>query len=146
MKDVHSTFKEMGLTQAEGQKLMDLYGKEIVRAETAPYQVWQETQEKWRTEIRNDPDIGGKLDQVRETVARAIDGLGDPKLAREFREAMDYTGAGNNPAFIRAFYKLASMVTEGKAAPAGGPSPAARPQGARPSLAQSMYPGLPTAG
>jgi len=123
---------------------MDLYGKELVEAETAPFRVWQETQEKWRTEIRNDPDIGGKLDQVRETVSRAIDGLGDPKLAREFKEAMNYTGAGNNPAFIRAFYKLAQMVTEGKAVPAGGPSPAARPGGARPSLAQAMYPGLPS--
>ena len=146
MKDVHSTFKEMGLSQAEGQKLMDLYLKEVADSESAPYRVWQEQQEKWRTEIRNDPDIGGKLDQVRETVARAIDGLGDPKLAREFREAMDYTGAGNNPAFIRTFYRLASMVTEGKAVPAGGPSPAARPGGARPSLAQSMYPSLPSQG
>jgi hypothetical protein len=143
---VHSTFKEMGLSQTEGQKLMDLYMKEVVESETAPYRVWQETQEKWRTEIRNDPDIGGKLDRVRETVSRAIDGLGDPKLAKEFREAMDFTGAGNNPAFIRAFYKLASLVTEGKAAPAGGPSPAARPQGGRPSVATAMYPNLPSQG
>jgi hypothetical protein len=146
MKDVHGTFRELGLNQAQGQKLMDLYMKQVVEAETAPYRVWQETQEKWRTEIRNDPEIGGKLDRVRETVSRAIDGLGDPKLAREFKEAMDFTGAGNNPAFIRAFYKLAQMVTEGKAAPAGGPSPAARPGGARPSLASAMYPGLPSQG
>jgi hypothetical protein len=146
MKDVHSTFKELGLTQADGQRLMDLYGKELVEAETAPYRVWQETQEKWRTEIKADPDLGGKLDQVRETVSRALDSLGDPKLTREFKEAMEFTGAGNNPAFIRAFYKMASMITEGKAAPAGQPSPAARPGGARPSLAQSMYPQLPSAG
>jgi hypothetical protein len=146
MKDVHSTFKELGLTQAEGQRLMDLYGKEIAEAETAPYRVWQDQQEKWRSEIQTDPEIGGKLDQVRETVARAIDGLGDPKLAREFREAMEFTGAGNNPAFIRAFYKLSQKVTEGKAAVGGQPLPAAARPGARPSLAQSMYPGLPSAG
>ena len=52
---MHSTFKEMGLTQAEGQKLMDLYLKEVADSESAPYRVWQEQQEKWRTEIRNDP-------------------------------------------------------------------------------------------
>lgn len=146
MGDVHSTFKEMGLTQAQGQKLMDLYMKEVVESETAPYRVWQETQEKWRSEIKADPDIGGKLDRVKEVTSRALDTLGDPKLAREFKEAMDFTGAGNNPAFIRAFYRLSLMVTEGKAVPAGGPSPAARPQGARPSLASAMYPGLPSAG
>jgi len=143
MESVYSAFKNLNLSQEQGQYLMDLYGKEIAEAENAPYQIWRDTQEEWRNEIKNDPHLGGKLDEVRATVARAIDGLGDPKLAQDFRVAMDFTGAGNNPAFIRTFYKLAQMVTEGRPATGGGPSPAARPQGGKPaSLAQAMYPHL----
>ena len=145
LKEAHAKFKELNLSQEQAQGLMDLYGQKIKEAEDSPYKLWMETQEKWRDEIKADPEIGGKLDQVKTTVARAIDGLGDPKLAADFRQAMDFTGAGNNPAFIRTFYKLALMVTEGRPATAGRPSPAAAPSGGKPSsLAAAMYPHLPT--
>ncbi|HEX4919320.1 MAG TPA: hypothetical protein VFV92_01095 [Candidatus Bathyarchaeia archaeon] len=143
MKGVHETFKELNLSQDGAQKIMDLYNKEVVEAQEGPYKLWQETQDKWRTEIMQDPELGGKLDQVKATVARAIDGLGDPKLATEFRAAMDFTGAGNNPAFIRAFYKLASKLTEGGAAAGGGPAGSGTPGGNKPpSVAQALYPNL----
>jgi hypothetical protein len=58
---------------------------------------------------------------------------------------MDLTGAGDNPAFIKAFWKLSQHVVEGKPAPGGGPSPhgqVAVGQAQRPSIAQAMYPSL----
>jgi len=144
MEAVNAKFKDMNLSQAQGQELMDLYGKELVEAENGPYKLWEETQQKWRDEIKADPELV-RLDQVKTTVARAIDGLGDPKLAREFREAMDFTGAGNNPAFIRAFYRMAQRLSEGGPHPTGGPSPAARPGAGGPvSIARAMYPKLPS--
>jgi hypothetical protein len=107
--------------------------------------VWQETQEQWVKEVKADPELGPRLNEVKTTISRAIDGLNNPKLARDFREAMDFTGAGNNPAFIRAFYKLAQMVTEGGHVAGGGPSAAGQKRaGEMPSAAQAMYPNLPT--
>lgn len=136
-------FKSMGLTQEQGQQLVDFYTKHTTEAANAPYNTWNEMQENWVKEVKSDPQIGHRLNEVKTTISRAIDGLGDPKLAQDFREAMDFTGAGNNPAFIKAFYKLAQMVTEGRHVSGNGPSPAAQP-GSRPaSAAKAMYPNLP---
>ena len=134
-------FKELGLPQAAAQKLVDFYAKQSLDAAEAPIKFYKDMQDKWITEIKADPEIGGKLDNVRATVGRAIDGLGDPKLAADFRAAMDLTGAGNNPAFIRAFYKLAQKVTEG-AHVGGQPRGPEKPR----SAAQAIYPNLPSGG
>lgn len=138
-------FKELNLPQSAAQKLVDFYAKTSQEAANAPIKFWQDQQTKWRDEIKADPEIGGKLDQVKATTSRMLDSLGDPKLVADFREAMDFTGAGNNPAFIRAFYKLASKLTEGT--PVHGAKPSAEGQkapGTGPkSVASAMYPNLP---
>ena len=140
---VLDTFKELNLSQAGAQRIMDLYTKEVSEATEAPYKLWKDTQESWRTEIMQDPNIGGKLDQVRASTSKMIDGLGDPKLAADFRSAMDFTGAGNNPAFIRLFYALAQRMTEGGAVSGGGPAGVGTPGGGKPaSIANAMYPNL----
>jgi hypothetical protein len=135
----------MNLSQAQAQQLVDFYTAKTTESANQPYQVWQETQENWVKEVKADPVLGPRLNEVKTTISRAIDALGDPKLAQGFREAMDYTGAGNNPAFIKAFYKLAQMVTEGGHVAGGGPSPQGqRRAGEMPSAAQAMYPNLPS--
>jgi hypothetical protein len=144
MTEASSIFKALNLQQADAQKLVDFYVAKTSESANEPYKLWQDTQEKWVKEVKDDPQLGPRLNEVKTTISRAIDGLNDPKLARDFREAMDYTGAGNNPAFIRAFYKLAQMVTEGGHVAGGGPSPAGqKAPGQQPSAAKAMYPNLP---
>jgi hypothetical protein len=143
-KEISGIFKGLNLSQEQGQKLVDFYTAKTAESANQPYQVWQETQEQWIKEVKADRELGPRLNEVKTTISRAIDGLNDPKLARDFREAMDYTGAGNNPAFIRAFWKLAQMVTEGGHVAGSGPSPQGqRRQGETPSAARAMYPNLP---
>src|SRR5215831_3812353 len=108
-KEVDTLFREIGLDQPSAQRLMDLYTTKVKEVAEAPINTWSETRKGWVEEIKNDPALGKRLPEVRQTVARAIDGLGDQKMAQEFRQAMDITGAGDNPAFIRAFYKLAQQ-------------------------------------
>ena len=141
-KEAGDLFKTLNLNQSQAQQLVNFYVAKTEAAAQAPYKLWHDTQETWRNEIKADPEIGGKLDQVKSTIAKAIDGLGDAKLATGFREAMDYTGAGNNPAFIRAFYRLAQKVTEGTHVAPGGPTQV-NPPGSRPSAARALYPDLP---
>lgn len=138
-------FKSLNLSQENAQKLVDFYIEKTAESQNAPFKFWQDTQAKWVDQVKADPVIGPRLNEVKTTISRAIDGLNDPKLARDFREAMDYTGAGNNPAFIKAFYKLAQMVTEGGHVAGNGPSPAGQQQkgGANVSAAKAMYPNLP---
>lgn len=135
-------FKKLNLSQAGAQELVNFHAAELKAVMEAPQKLWEETRAKWLEEVRGDPEIGGKLDQVKATVARAIDGLGDQKLANEFRKAMDYTGAGNNPAFIRAFYKLAQKVTEGHSVTGGGPSEVRAPNAPPRTAAHALYPNL----
>ena len=140
LNEAKGLFKDLNLAQGNAQRLIDLYSKVSQQSAEAPFKLWQETQQRWVDEVKASPDIGGKLDQVRSTISKAIDGLGDSKLAADFREAMDYTGAGNNPAFIRAFYALAQKVTEG--GPISGNVPRAKPA----TAASAMYPNLPSGG
>lgn len=144
VKEVSGLFRKMNLSQEQAQELLDFHANKLLAGQNAPFDLWQKTQEEWVKEVKADPQLGPRLNEVKTTISRAIDGLGDPKLARDFREAMDYTGAGNNPSFIRAFYKLSQMVTEGRHVAGNGPSPAAQPNGQRPaSAAKAMYPNLP---
>ena len=142
-KEAGTLFKSMNLDQSAAQKLVDFYVGKTNEAVNAPYEAWRQTQQEWVKQVKADPVIGPRLNEVTNTISRAIDGLGDAKLAQDFREAMDYTGAGNNPAFIRAFYKLAQKVTEGGHVAGRGPSEAGqRRQGEVPSAAAAMYPNL----
>ena len=145
MTEASKIFKDLGLGQTGAQKLVDFYVNKMQEVASAPVKLWEDTQKQWQSEIKNDKDLGPRLAEVRTTVARAIDGLGDPALAAEFRKAMDITGAGNNPAFVRAFYKLAQQVTEGHAVAGRGPSPAGQkaPGEKPPSVAAAIYPNHP---
>ena len=146
-------FKELGLTQDAAQKLFDFHAKSMLDAAKAPAATYEATRADWQAKVKADPEIrdavsGDKtgLDAVKVDVSRALNSLNDPALARDFREAMDLTGAGDHPAFIKTFWKLAQFITEGTAVKGGSPSPhgqrdPSRP--ARPSPAQAMYPNLP---
>ncbi len=139
-------FKEMGLSQESGQKLVDFYVKHTTEAANQPYEAWTTMQEKWVKEAKADPTIGPRMNEVKQTISRALDVLGDTKLAADFREAMDFTGAGNHPAFIKTFYKLAQMVTEGRHVAGKGPSAEGqKAPGQTTSAAGAMYPNLPRA-
>lgn len=142
---VNDLFKELNLSQEGGQKALDFYIKQTEDAAQQPYKLYEAMRQGWRDEISRDPVIGGKLDQVKQTVGRALNVLGDTKLAQSFREAMDLTGAGDNPAFIRVLYALAQRVTESSHVVGNGPAPTGqgnRPSTGRPSMAQAMYPDL----
>lgn len=145
-KEAGDIFRGMNLSQEQGQKLVDFYVAKTSEAVNQPYQVWRDTQQKWVQEVKADPFLGPRLNHVTSTISKAIDQVanGNPKLADTFRQAMDYTGAGNHPAFIRMFYELASKITEGGHVAGRGPSPAGQSQrGEVPTAARAMYPNLP---
>lgn len=139
--------KELGLSQAGAQKLVDFQSELSKQASEAGVQLWMDTQKQWVDEIKADKDIGHKLPEVKTTISKAIDSVLGPELAPAFREAMDFTGAGNNPAFIKGFFKFAQRFTEGTHVPAGGPSKfgQVRPGSAPTTGAAAIYPHLPSA-
>lgn len=144
LKDVTSLFKELGLSQEAGQKLVDHYAKNGLQAAEAPYKLWADTQKTWIKEIED--TYGSKADTMRTDINKAIDSaITSPKLNRAFREALDMTGAGSNPAMFEALSILAKPFIEGTIVKSGGPTKESQSnpsQPARPSAAEAMYPHL----
>jgi hypothetical protein len=139
--------KELGIPHAKAQDLIGLHAEVTKAAQEKLYADWHEQQGKWQKDVQADPEIGGQhLDTVKQTVSKLLDNpeLSDPK----FREALIFTGAGNNPAVIRTLFRWAKALSEGGSV-AGG-IPARRADGStdttRPSIADAMYPGGPHSG
>lgn len=126
--------------QKQAQALVDLYAKSLNAALKGQLDSWHKQQGDWQREIQADPELGGSnLDVVKQTVSRVLDNseLSDPK----FREALSFTGAGNNPAVVRTLYRWAKALSEGDAV-SGGPAGRNRDgsiNGERPTIAQSIY-------
>jgi hypothetical protein len=141
---VEAKFKELGLTQDQASAVMDLYAAETARIENEPFQAYNDMQNGWKQEVFKDPALGTGT-AIRPEVAAELGRIKSAlpaDLRDSFNEAMDLTGAGNHPAFIRSLLALGKFVTEGR--PVTGSGPAAQP-GAKPSAAQAIYAHLPSA-
>jgi hypothetical protein len=127
---------------------VDFYVAKTTESHNQPYEQYQETRQTWRSEINADPDIGGtKLNGVMVSISKLIDSFGDAKVADAFREAMDYTGAGDNPGVVKGLYALAKRLTEGGPVRGSGPSGEGQRQPgtpAAPTAAAALYPHLPS--
>lgn len=147
VKDFNTIAKELNIPQAGAQKLVDFYVKQMQEAEQAPFEFYKEQRTEWKKTITSDPNLGTGTDlkpQVKTTISKFIDSFG-PGLAKDFREAMNFTGAGDHPAFIRAFYNIAQKFTEGSLVPGTKPSQNGQtaPNAQTATGASAMYPNLP---
>ena len=138
-----SLFKEMGLSQEQAQKFVDLYANNALQANEAPYKAWAELQKEWKTEISN-RFPGDKSTQVRSDIAKAITSTLSPSLARSLNKALDLTGAGSHPDVVEALSIMLRPLYEGT--PVKGNGPAATGQTSKSdqprSAAEAIYPHL----
>jgi hypothetical protein len=111
--------KELDLTQEQAQKLLDFGGGKLRAQVEAPYKLWAETQAKWQAEVKADPEIGGtKFEQsIKDAAQVFVPGESNPFVgsdaeAKALREALNMTGAGNNPAIVKMFVKMGKMLSE----------------------------------
>jgi len=135
-------FKEMNLSQDQAQKLVDFYVAETKESQERPFKAYTDLRKEWRDSVASGP-LGDKLSDVKVTVSRVIDSL-PADVAKGFREAMDLTGAGDNPFFIQAIYAWAQKLAPGTHVPAGGVSKFANAVDGKPrSAGSALYPNLP---
>lgn len=113
-----------GLSKENAQALLKMHAEQVdglvkdwVKVQT---DTWTETNKAWRDEIAADPDIGsGNEKKTLEVIGRALDTYG----SKEVRQALDLTGAGNNPHVTKLIYKMALALSEGSSVPGGQPAP-----------------------
>lgn len=127
-----------GLSQDAVKDLLGEYASRLKTASEGPVKAFREINEKWQNEVRADKEIGGdKLPDVVKTIGKLLD---NPQFVDPgFKAALNLTGAGNNPAFVKTFYKLAKALTEGGHV-SGNPPAAGKPPVGSPN---ALYPNLP---
>lgn len=128
------------IPQDVAQKLVDLYSSELKAISEGPMRAWTDLQNTWRDAVKNDPEIGGKnLDKnLAATKIGLKNLLGED--AGKFFEALNITGAGNNPDIVRGLFKAASP--HAPASPVGG-SPVG---GNQKTAGATLYPGMAAPG
>lgn len=126
--------KELGLSNDQAQKLVDIHVAQTQAAQAAQHEAWEAVAKQWADEARADKEIGGvKFDESIRFASKAIDKFG----SRELREALDTSKMGNHPAVVRFFVTVGRQLAEdamlnGNAAQGGVPK----------TLAEKMFPDL----
>lgn len=129
-------FKELGLTNAQAQKLVDKYiGIQQARA-AAQSEGFAQIIDGWAATAKKDPEIGGdKWDVSVQAAQRAVNRLGTPAL----KEYLNASGGGNHPELIRFMAKAGAMIQEDNPA-SGGAGGAGKPAEAAYTLFPSDAP------
>lgn len=132
MGEAAKFFKEAGVTdKKQAQSLLDYHLKQVTDTTNGLYKAWEKQQTEWQAEIRK--EYGDKLTATNAKIAQIIDTYG----GQDLRDALNQTGAGNNPAVYRAFARIAEAFTEGGHV-RGSPTATSRP-----SVESVFYPNQP---
>lgn len=145
-KEAGAIFKSLNLPQDAAQKLVDFYVAKTNDSAQAPIKAYEEIRGQWRKEVVEDPALGNGQDlkpEAKAQIGRFYNAIG-AETAAAFKEAMELTGAGDNPAVVRALVAAAKLMTEGTFVRPGGPVTQTAPAGGRPSAAQALFPKLPS--
>jgi hypothetical protein len=132
--------KELGLSQEQYKGLVDFALARDANNAAAPAKAWEALQTQWRGEVMADTSISdgkGLTPEASEAVVRVLSQFGQDG---SLKQALAITGAGNNPAIVKAF------VAIGKAMGAAGPLGFGKPASTLPkgndfdSVAARLYP------
>jgi hypothetical protein len=106
---VSPILKELGLTQAQADKLVGVYAQHQLAQGQATQAAFTQQQDEWTRALKTDPDFGGEaFDKNAGIAAAALDKFGSPELI----EFLNDTGAGNNPALVKFVWQIGKMVVE----------------------------------
>lgn len=109
--------KELGLSQEQAQKLIDLQTGFVQKQAEAQQKAWQAVEDGWLETVQKDAEISG--DENLAFARKARDAFGSPA----FIEMFEATRVGNHPEFVRFLVKVGKAISEDKLH-AGGNSPA----------------------
>lgn len=100
-----ATAKELGLTNEQAQKLIDL----DVRRAQAQQSAMSDTAKAWAEAVHADAEIGGdKLPENLGMAKKALSAFGTPQLV----DLLDKSGLGNHPEIVRAFVRVGKAISE----------------------------------
>lgn len=145
VEKVAPVFKELGLTQEGAEKLVGVWNEQVQALSDHLTAEVDRQQTEWQNAVFTDATLGnGKDDvkpEVRQNINAVFTAIGDQKLVGAFKEAMDLTGVGNHPAFVRLMNQVGKLLCESKPIQGNPPPGDGKQPGGGPGAA-AMYPGL----
>lgn len=124
------------LPQEDAQKLVDLFDKSAQDLATHMRQeqrkTWNDLNDTWKTETRNDPEIGGNRFQTSLATAKAvIEEFLTPEQQKRYLGHLDLNGMSNFPEHIRLLANIGNAlnVFEDKIVAPNAPNPSAGKSG-----------------
>lgn len=105
--------KELNLSQDAAQKLVDIQSKAVKMMGEKQAKAWSDTCDGWVTASKTDKEIGGTDANYNQTIQHGkafLKAFGTPELL----QALDATGTGDHPEFMRIFARAGKLVSEGK--------------------------------
>ncbi len=134
MGDFKSFAKDVDLSQKQAQKLVDMQTSLNTQTVDNIKEQVAKIQNDWQKSAKSDKEFGGKdLDTNLGFAAKAIDKFGSDKM----RDALNATGVGNHPEFIRF------LVNVGKAMSEDGVLTEGTTPGGDKSHAEILFPEMP---
>ena len=121
--------------QDRAQQLVELHAstvKTVAESVTQQMQesnmaLWKQTNDEWRDKIKELPEFKSDPDAEAGKVLQALKAVG---ASDEFFQALDLTGAGNNPAILQVLHRLSKPFMEGGSVASGDKAPSGRQLGA----------------
>lgn len=109
-------FAELGLTNAQAQKLADKFIEVQKGKMEARGKEWGDRVSGWVDDAKNDKEMGGdNWDTTVSNGRRFLDAHGTPEL----RDYLNASGGGNHPEIIRVFAKAGALIREDNPADGG---------------------------
>ena len=100
---------KQGMTKAQAQGMASYYEKVAIEGQAAYEKSVIDQSQKWETEVKSDPEIGG--DNYQKTLVdatRAMEQFSTDELRKIFTES----GYGSNPDVVRMMAKIGSQMGE----------------------------------
>ena len=134
-------FRELGLTQEQGQRLIDLHAKHWLGGMLNQQELFEQELDRrvaqWGEQTKAHPEFGGtRLNESLASVRRAIAHLGGEKLAHALDKE---TGLINHPEVFAAFARAGKLFAEDQFV---GGSPAGTSPNSPSAMAARVYPGM----
>lgn len=102
-------FKELGLTQEQSQKVVDLYAKQAQAGSQKQVDDFNQLMNDWREQSKTDKEFGGdKFDESLKTATLAIDKYGTSGL----KQLLEEHGVGNHPEVVRFMVRVGQTIKE----------------------------------
>lgn len=116
LEEATPIFKEAGLSNDQANAILPVAKSLMEKTQNATVQsmidAGNQQRKAWLDEAKADAEIGGnKWDASLHSAAKALDALGHPE-GSPFRTALNETGFGNHPEFIRIFAGLGERIGE----------------------------------